>query len=170
MANHSGTQVDIVERFYPGFSWEKRVILLLIGSVLLLGIQWGLPDVKRMGLLLHGQSLSDRQKMLLTTTREDALKRRDFEESAKAQRLRQSKALSADLKISGQRGFPNVLSEEDRVIDLRSFIVSGSAWDETITYNTLSRMNPGQLNFDPRELVLLRRILLISIRISYLRS
>jgi hypothetical protein len=138
-----------MERFYPGFSWEKRAILLLIGSVLLLGIQWGLPNQKRMDLLLHGQSLTDRQKMLLTTTREEALQRRDIEERYKAQRLGQMNVAPPDLKFADHRGFPKVLSEEDRVIDMRSFIVSGSAWDETITYNTLSRMNPGQMNFDP---------------------
>ena len=134
---------------YSGFSWEKWVILVLIGSVLLLGIQWGLPNQERMDLLLRGQSLSDRQKILLTTSREEALKKRDTEERAKVQGLRETKAPPANLKIPDYRGFPSVLSEEDRVIDFRSFIVSGSASDETITYNTLSRMNPGQMNFDP---------------------
>ena len=74
---------------YPGFSWEKWVILVLIGSVLLLGIQWGLPNQERIDLLLRGQSLSDRQKILLTTSREEALKKRDTEERAKVQGLRE---------------------------------------------------------------------------------
>jgi len=147
--NHAVLRTNYMKRWCQNFAWEKWAILLLIGSVLLLGIQWGLPNQQRMSLLLHGQSLSDRQQMLLTKTREDALNRRDIEERAKAQRLGQIKERPDDLKIADYRGFPRILNDEDRVIDLRSFIVSGSAWDEAITYNTLSRMNPSQMNFDP---------------------
>jgi len=137
-----------VKQLFSKLFWEQWLILVVAGSVLVLGVQCGLPDTKRMTLLVWGQSLTDRQKELLTSLREDARAKRDIDNRASARRLMQSRKLLP--RDSQESGSACVLSEEDRIYDFKRFVLASSAMDEHLTYSILSAMNPAGLDFDPR--------------------
>jgi len=127
-------------------SWEQWLIVIAMGAALSAGIHWGLPNKRRMDLLLGGQSLTERQRQLLTTLRESYYEKLDAEEDEAAEKALRGEKV--ELAPSGEPG--GALSEEERLAALRAFLSGSEAIDERKTYSALSRMNPGRLDFDPR--------------------
>lgn len=134
-------------RFLDWLAWEQWAILLVALIVLLAGIDWGLPNRRRMDLLLDGVTLTAEQRRGLTsahdTRRETYLERR---------------AQATRALLSGEEFKPvppvtqpaALLSEEDKLLGLCSFVINSGDYDEALTYSSLSRMNPARLDFAPR--------------------
>jgi hypothetical protein len=107
----------------PKFSWEKYLIITVSACILVLGIRWGLPNENRVKLLLGEAPLT-----------EDFVSALNFHHSKGKDHL-------------SRHGEPR---EDERIVGLRSFIGSGAAADEPMLYSALARMNPGQLDLNPR--------------------
>jgi len=129
-------------------TWEQLLIVAVTGTVLLMGIRWGLPNEDTTGLLVYGTSLTVDQREQLTQLRDES-----------RSGLQQPRDSSIERTISGGKNqvrqyageaLPDTYSERHAIFDLKRFVVASSAVDEDYTFSILSDMEPSRLNFDPR--------------------
>ncbi|MBD3334213.1 MAG: hypothetical protein GF355_01750 [Candidatus Eisenbacteria bacterium] len=126
---------------------EQWLILAVVLVVLAAGIDWGLPSRERIELLLHGIELTESQRERLTSARERFYEELDAREAAAAEDF-----LRGETQNLPALEAPGLwLTEEERFVYLRGFILGSAAIDERTVYSSLSRMNPPAGDFDPRQ-------------------
>ncbi len=93
------------------------LVVILVGIVLILGIRWGLPDERRIGLLLDGRSLTKRQRVLLVSGRDEAYQKAyaAADEIARQVRMGETAGLKEFARTRWRDEFPPVFTEQDRV-------------------------------------------------------
>ncbi len=133
-------------RFFKNMRWEQALILLAALVGLTLGADWGLPDARRVEILLHGHPLSGSDKALLASARQAKSQER---EAWHSEIVRKIQAGQATPVYRNEYEGDAVLTEEQRFFALGSFAINGSAHDEGQTYHALASMHPGRLDLDP---------------------
>ena len=134
-------------RFRDWLAWEQWTILLVAATVLTAGIDWGLPTQRRIDLLLAGTTLTTEQRQSLTSVHDS--RRESFLEK----RAAATKALLSGGEFRSATPVTQataVLTEQDKLAGLCSFIINSGDYDEALTYSSLSRMRPSRLDFAPR--------------------
>jgi hypothetical protein len=130
---------------------EQWVIVIVVFAAVLSGITWGLPDAKRMNLLLAGTSLSRDRIDRLNRLRDEFSSVRARAESLAVESYFEGRGISHERKPGTERKL--IFTEKDRLAALRLFILSSSAVDEMHVPQCLARMNPSKLDFDPKSYV-----------------
>jgi hypothetical protein len=126
--------------------WEQWLILIGICSVLILSLQWGVPNKKRMACLVGGKPLTEQQERLLTSVRNYWRQQTETRKAREAREAMQGKKvphLDGPLRLTSP-----VATEEERLADFHSFVVGTPDHDEIKTYAVLYRMKPSKLDFD----------------------
>jgi len=141
--------------------WEQWAIMVVFAAIIVLGIDWGLPDRRRMDLLLRDIHLTEQQIEDLHSLRETNTQLRETAEAEAARSLlrgdkvdlsrfaRKSNALGTKYVEGESSG--SILSESLRLAALRGFILGSSAADEIVVPQAIGRMNPKKLDLDPKS-------------------
>jgi len=126
-------------------------VLFVVFIGLMLNVQGGLPQSDRMGMVLGGLTLSADQMADLSSSR-----RRHFEELYRSQREVAKSILEGKTKSAGAGTHNRIfdagieLSKAEKMSAVRSYLLQIPRGDEGASYNALSQMNPGKLDFDPK--------------------
>ena len=138
-----------LERIYK----EQWLIIGVFLVIMILGINWGLPDRKRMELLVGNNPPTKRQLGLLGSHRKNYLRELEdkFEQAIQKDSLGQKDAIASH--FWRKRATDSLLTEDDRLIAFRAFILGSSGMDERKVFSSLSRMDPGGLDFDPKKYI-----------------
>ena len=127
-------------------TWEQWLILVLAAAVLIPGAWWGLPNARRIELLLAGDPLSGDEMREITHLREQS--RVGFLAKRVIQVDKFSRSEQAELiPRTDQTG--ELLTREERWRAFYDFASRSSAVDEGNTYSALARMRPRVLDLDP---------------------
>ncbi|MBN1163200.1 MAG: hypothetical protein JXB45_01340 [Candidatus Krumholzibacteriota bacterium] len=126
---------------------EQWLILAIFGAILLLGINWGLPDKSRAELLTYGTEMTGGQIEKLNRLRDDFAAQREKSEALAVETFfKEGKVTEYKKDIKD----PDIcFTEKQNLISLRHFILGSSSIDEMIVPSCLSRMDPARLDFDP---------------------
>ncbi|MBN2070249.1 MAG: hypothetical protein JW814_02240 [Candidatus Krumholzibacteriota bacterium] len=131
---------------------EQWIVLVAAGLVILSGIRWGLPDRKRMELLTPTEGFSRDQIDLMNSLRGEFSIKRVIADSIAIRALTEEGILKTDFKknvlISN-----HILSEKNKAFALRGYILGSGAIDEMSVPQSLGRMNPSKLDFDPKSYI-----------------
>jgi hypothetical protein len=129
---------------------EQWTIVIVMGLMLLSGINWGLPDRNRMTLLLSGVSLTQEQISKMNALRDEFTLERESAESLAVQSFFQGKGVTRK-RYDDEPDL--IMAEKYRLCALRDYILSSSAVDEMYVPQCLARMNPSKFDFDPKSYI-----------------
>ena len=132
---------------------EQWLIISIFLMIMILGIDWGLPDKKRMELLVGNDPPTKREIGLLSSQRREYLRELEnkFEQAIEGDKQGQKDAIRSRFWRNNPIG--SILTEEDRIIAFRAFIIGSCGRDERKVYSSLSRMSPLKLDFDPKKYI-----------------
>ena len=140
---------QLFERIYK----EQWLIIAVSAVILSLCVGWGLPDKKRMDLLIGGSPPTKRQVDLLASLRQEYLQEKEAKLKELVETQRHGQKTAIQWPLVSTKALSAILTEEDRLTAFREYILASSAGDERKVYSSLSRMNPRELDFDPRKYV-----------------
>ena len=143
------TVISRIKRPFERVYTEQWMIILVFLAIMVLGIDWGLPDKKRMDLLVGDSPPTERELNLLTSLRKEFLENL----SSKADESIKKKDIKYFKDFWLKRALGAQFTEEDRLIAFRAYILGSSGGDERKIYASLSRMKPRQLDFDPKRYI-----------------
>lgn len=129
---------------------EQWLIIAIFALVMCLAIDWGLPNKKRIDLLIGGSPPTETQLQRLSQVRKKALEKRDLLKNNASQKAMRGEGVSFRIESLVDGGGGSLLNEDERLLAFRTYLISGSAIDESKTFSVLSRMNPRKLDFDPK--------------------
>lgn len=140
----------LIERIYK----EQWLVIGILLLVMMLGIDWGLPNQKGMALLVGDIPPTKQQLNLLDSQRKEYLLNLEhkFGQAIKMDEQGQKDAISSKFWRTNPV-IGNVLTEEDKIIAFRAFVIGSGGVDERKVFSSLSRMNPSKLDFDPKRYI-----------------
>ncbi len=126
---------------------EHWLILLAMAALMVLSMDWGLPDAARLELLNWGQPPTPQEVSQISQSRDSYYNHLDTLQAESGRRLLHGQPANLGDPVS----LTAVLSTAERSTAWRAFLLGSAAVDERYSFSVLSRMNPATWDFNPRR-------------------
>jgi hypothetical protein len=130
----------------PWQRWERWAIMAVALACLAPAARWGLPDRARVELLTLGHALTEQERSRLVAVRQAKNEEREAWRMDNAAKAAQDKHVGI---FRNDYGGDLILSPDQKLFALGSYLLDGSAHDEAQTYHALASMRPSRLDLNP---------------------